>query len=217
MTALAHLKPLEYPYKGQIVEFDLTDGVMINATEMARIFSKKPEVFLRKKSTKRLIAFWAVKLNESKVTNHHLALPENALLPLESGEQDDVLRANQADYDPRILQVRWGGDTGGQTWMCRKLAIKFAAWLDVEFEDWLLDILDSLLFGPMGQHLTMMREIATLTNQREALLQQAIPNPIQQQVSDLNRQIRHLNRRLAAAKGQQLDMLRQLNSPQQAA
>lgn len=214
MTALAHLKPLEYRYGAHTVEFDLTEGVMVNATEMAKIFGKRPVDFLRRKSTKRLIALWIAKLAKTEVLNSHLALPENALLPFEIGEQGDDLEVKQADYDPRILQVRWGGDAGGETWMCRKLAIKFAAWLDVEFEDWLLDTLDSLLFGPLGQGLHLLRQIAKLTNQREALRKQAVPDPVQQQVDDLTRQINHLNRRLAATKGQQLTMLRELDQPE---
>jgi hypothetical protein len=35
--------------------------------------------------------------------------------------------------------------TNGGTWMHRKLALKFAAWLSVEFEDWVYTIIEKLL------------------------------------------------------------------------
>ena len=41
--------------------------------------------------------------------------------------------------------------TNGGTWMHRKLALKFAAWLSPEFENWVYDIIDDLMFGNLKQ------------------------------------------------------------------
>lgn len=215
MKSFSHLKALQYLYgpDKQIVEIDLSNGVKVNATEMAKIFGKQPRIFLRKKSVKALIALWKSKLDKSEGTKRPLALLETAFLSNEGESEGTFSEVNQADYDPRILEVRRGGEAGGETWMCRKLAIKFAAWLNPEFEDWLLDILDSLLFGPMGETMSMLGEVAALANERDALLKEVVPNPVQLKVDDLNRQITHLRRRLSKATGQQLNMLRQLETP----
>lgn len=39
------------------------------------------------------------------------------------------------------------GGKYASTWMHRKLALKFAAWLNPDFEVWVYDIIDKLLFG----------------------------------------------------------------------
>lgn len=38
------------------------------------------------------------------------------------------------------------------TYMCRKLALKFAAWLDIDFEIWIIDTIDKILFGHYKEH-----------------------------------------------------------------
>lgn len=41
---------------------------------------------------------------------------------------------------------------GVATYFHRKLALKFAAWLDVNFELWIIDTIDNILFGHYKQH-----------------------------------------------------------------
>lgn len=45
-----------------------------------------------------------------------------------------------------VFKIIKGAKKAG-TWMHRKLALKFAAWLNPDFEVWVYDIIDTLLFG----------------------------------------------------------------------
>ncbi|MGD1959122.1 MAG: KilA-N domain-containing protein [Fulvivirga sp.] len=46
----------KFDYEGQVIEFDLQgDSVMVNATEMAKVFNKKVENFTRQDQTKTFI------------------------------------------------------------------------------------------------------------------------------------------------------------------
>lgn len=51
-----------------------------------------------------------------------------------------------------VLLVNHGGANPG-TWMNRKLALKFAAWLDPEFELWIIETIESLMFSNYDNHL----------------------------------------------------------------
>jgi hypothetical protein len=110
-----------YEYEGQQINFDLSKiSMMVNATEMAKIYSKRLDHFLENDSTKAFI---------------------NALkLPLKRGNLDSM-----NDEEIMISKGRSG------TWMCRPLALKFAAWLDPTFEVWVFFTIDKILFGTMRE------------------------------------------------------------------
>ena len=47
---------ISYTYNDQVIAFDVTtDSVMVNATEMGKIFDKEPEPFMRNKGTQAFI------------------------------------------------------------------------------------------------------------------------------------------------------------------
>jgi len=102
--------PLEYIFQETKIHFLLgnEENVMVNATEMAKLFGKRTDVFLKTDNVKAFIAI--------------------ANLPPNSG---------------RIIENR--GRNG--VYFERKLALKFAAWLDVEFEFWVFEKIDEILFG----------------------------------------------------------------------
>lgn len=52
-----------YKYDDQEIEFDLGKNVMVNATEMAKIFGKQPKDFLDNEQTKRFIKECLKKVN----------------------------------------------------------------------------------------------------------------------------------------------------------
>ena len=109
----------KFDYEGVDISFEFSDGSrMINATEMIKPFkSKRINDFLRLKQTKEYI-----KALESRYGNSR------------NGDKQEVLRVIQ------------GGKPEMQgTWMDEKLALKFAAWLAVDFELWVYDRIFELL------------------------------------------------------------------------
>ena len=90
--------------------------MMVNATEMAKIFSKEVARFMENESTKKFIGAC-------------LKTRNSAFLSIEN--EDDLFISKQKSG----------------TWMHRVLALKFAAWLDPDFEVWVYSTIESLLFG----------------------------------------------------------------------
>lgn len=111
-------KITQFDYEGHNITFEFSDGQkMINATEMAKPFGKPVGNFLRLQSTKDYIV--ALKVRYSHLNNE---------------KSKEVIRVVQA------------GDAKLQgTWMNEKLALKFAAWLSVDFELWVYDRIEELL------------------------------------------------------------------------
>jgi hypothetical protein len=104
-----------FDYESQEVEFDLgNENVMVNATEMAKIFEKKISHFLSNDATKSFIAACLKSRN-------------SGFLGIE--KEADLYTSRQ----------RSG------TWMHRILALKFAAWLDPDFEIWVYLTIDKIL------------------------------------------------------------------------
>lgn len=110
-----------FEYEGKQIEFDLgKTNMMVNATEMAKVFDKRVDVFLKTEPTKEFI-------NVLKFT------PTGGNLNAKS------------DTEIMITKGRSG------TWMCRILALKFAAWLDPKFEVWVFETIDKILFGDLRE------------------------------------------------------------------
>jgi len=109
----------QFDYEGHTITFEFADGnKMINATEMVKAFpQKRVNDFLRLKNTKEYIIELQKRYENSR-----------------NGGNTEVLRVVQ------------GGKPGLQgTWMDEKLALKFAAWLSVDFEIWVYDRIYELL------------------------------------------------------------------------
>ncbi len=89
-------------FKEKLIAFDLLNDV-VNATDMAKVYNKKPADFLRLKETKAFIDALKSDMNEIHITY-------------------ETVKGRHSD-----------GRSQG-TWMGELLAIKFAAWLDPNFE-----------------------------------------------------------------------------------
>lgn len=110
-----------FEFKGQQIEFDLgREVIMVNATEMAKVFDKRVDVFMKSDHAKAFV----------EVLNRP---PYGGCLGIKS-EKD-------------VYQLK--GRSGA--WMHRVLALKFAAWLDPEFEVWVYMTIDRLMFGDLRQ------------------------------------------------------------------
>lgn len=101
----------------QVVTFQINEqNLMVNATEMARIFDRQINHFMDTDSTRRFI--------------------EACLNSRNSGNL-----GVKKESDLFVSKQKSG------TWMHRILALKFAAWLDPNFEVWVWRLIDQLLFA----------------------------------------------------------------------
>lgn len=117
-------KALELIYQDTAIHFLINPGninVMVNATEMAKVFSKSVKHFLRSGHAKAFISV------------------------LERAPFGDSSKPLAKD---EIMDNR--GHMG--MYFCRPLALKFAAWLDPEFEHWVFTRLDELIYGNYKRH-----------------------------------------------------------------
>ena len=110
---------VQFNYEGNPISFEFNDGLrMINATEMAKPFSKSVSDFLRLKGTKDYIEVLTERYKAEKTKKYE------------------------------ILRVIKGGDPNIQgTWMDERLALKFASWLAPAFEVWVYEKIQDLLIN----------------------------------------------------------------------
>ncbi len=140
-------EPIDYTFDGNPVHFELFgDNVMVNATEMAKIFDRQINHFMDTDGTKRFI--------------------EACLNSRNSGNL-----GVEKEEDLFISRQKSG------TWMHRVLAIKFAAWLDPNFEVWVFSTIDHILFGNLKKMETMLKESASRRVRLNQLMTNLLANP----------------------------------------
>jgi len=124
-------KALEFIYQDVQIHFLLSQGdnVMVNATDMAKAFNKRIEDFKRLDGTKLFIKQL---IDAENLKFAHADMREQNQFLVE--EKDVIYSTNKSTFMHRIL------------------AIKFAAWLDTEFEIWIYSTIDKILFGHYKQH-----------------------------------------------------------------
>lgn len=174
---------LHYIYNGKTIDFSLADNnIMINATQMAAAFEKRVDVFLKTDHAQSYIKALEKAYNSP---NFNIKLKDN--LPPNGGSLGQKEGQNTPNLPPNggSLEQNQGQNTpnlppfggrseskiiktinGKATWMHRLLALKFAAWLDVEFEIWIYTTIDRLLLG----HFRELKEATT----EKLLAQQAL-------------------------------------------
>jgi hypothetical protein len=111
-------KAVEFIFQDTEIHFLLGNekNVMVNATEMAKVFGKRTDNFLQIKTTKDFI--------------------ERLKVPDMSGTLSEII-------EEKIIDNR--GRNG--IYFHRILALKFAAWLDMDFEIWVYSKIEEILFG----------------------------------------------------------------------
>jgi hypothetical protein len=110
------MQVVQFIYNETNIDFSVNGNVMVNATQMAKVFGKDLYQFTKSDNTKRFI--------------------DTCLKPANAGL---LSVTNEADL---IKSKQKSG-----TWMHRVLALKFAAWLDPEFELWVYSTIDKILLG----------------------------------------------------------------------
>lgn len=112
------MEVVHFIYNEKEVDFQTTgkDDLMVNATQMAKIFGKEVTHFLENDGTEKFI---------------------NSCLKTRNSEFLGVQKREDLVY----------GKQKSGTWMHRILALKFAAWLDSDFEVWVFMTIDKILLG----------------------------------------------------------------------
>jgi hypothetical protein len=183
---------IEFEFDNKVVEFDISGtDVMVNATEMGKIFDKEPYSFLRIESTKRFI-------DELKS-----AIPAFRTVP---GTERNA--GNEVFADEKVVRSDRGGADGGETWMHRQLALKFAAWLDVRFEVWVYQTIDQLVFENSRKTNDELKEKAKLTDRRDEIIQELQRNEFFQEYRLIEFKLRQIANRIGKYNNSQLDLFR---------
>ena len=174
---------LHYIYNGKTIDFSLVDNnIMINATQMAAAFNRRIDFFLKTDHAQAYIKALEKAYNSPNFNiNLRDNLPPNGgSLGQKEGENTPnlppfggSLEQNEGQNTPNLPPFGGRSESkiiktinGKATWMHRLLALKFAAWLDVEFEIWIYTTIDRLLLG----HFRELKEATT----EKLLAQQAL-------------------------------------------
>ena len=129
---------IKFIYKEIEIEFEPANNknLMINATQMAKVFGKLTGHFLENENTKKFIS---VCLNN---------------------RNSDYL--NIKSKEDLIISKQKSG-----TWMHRVLALKFAAWLDADFEVWVFTTIDKLLYSEFYEQKQALIKKMTVKQQKK--------------------------------------------------
>ncbi|WP_028521971.1 KilA-N domain-containing protein [Runella limosa] len=168
-----------FEFNGQQVEFDLSStNIMVNATEMAKIYDKQVVAFMRNEDTQRFISSCLKSEN-----SHFLGI--------------------QKEEDLYVSKQRSG------TWMHRVLALKFAAWLDSDFELWVYITIDKLMFGSTR---TDLKEKAEAELRRQQIHDKLMAeNPEYAEMIELQSKASEMGKRIKKNMQSQLTMFEKEN------
>lgn len=117
-VALSATNPLlPFTYEGKQVSFIKSDdgSVLINATEMAKAFGKRPSDWLKLPNTKEFL-----------------------------NELSSVRKSPTSEYQA-VITAMGSAENGGGTWLHEDAAIEFARWLSPKFAIWCNDHIKQIL------------------------------------------------------------------------
>lgn len=140
------MKTLEFIYQENEIHFlinPLDQNVMVNATEMAKLFKRRTKDFLKSDHAKAFIEV-----------------------------------AKRAPNGAQIIEDR--GRNG--IYFDRRLALKFAAWLSPEFEFWVFNTIDEIIFGNYKKHWDAHAEQEAAKKVMENLKKEILIDPTREKV-----------------------------------
>src|SRR5690606_11592672 len=132
--------------------------VMINATEMAKAFDKRIDVFLKADHTKNFI---------KELENFYSLFPPNG------GNKNDNAPDISGTLNVKIIETK--KKLG--TYMCEPLALKFAAWLEPKFELWIYQHIQETIFGNYKKHWEAHARQEMAKINMEAVKKEILSNP----------------------------------------
>ena len=151
------MKTLKFIYQETSIHFLVNPddtNVMVNATEMAKLFNKDVREFLKLEGTKKFINSKLEKLNNEGDSPHY--------------NEEFLVKTNKK----------------AGTLMLRPLALKFAAWLDTDFEVWVFDTLDDLIYGHYKKHWEATARQESNKEKMRRLKNELLENPSAEKVKE---------------------------------
>lgn len=175
----------KFEFNGKEVTFETERGyVMVNATEMGKIFSKKVSHFVENQNTQDFIKACLNSRNSDY---------------LNVKVEEDLITSKQK--------------TG--TYMHRILALKFAAWLNPDFEVWVYATIDELMFGSYKEDDESLKEIAKIQieiAEKEKVLENS---PIQKEIEDLKKKQKSEENKIKLRKKMKLNSYVSMFTPEE--
>jgi len=183
---------ITYEFNEHKIEFQLNGDrdVKVNATQMAKIFDKRIDRFLRTDNTKSFIDALLFTLNGGNKKSEFTPKRVNS----EEIKREDIIQTK--------------GHAG--TFMHRSLSLKFAAWLNPHFEVWIYMTIEKLIFGHFAEQKQRLENKAKRMNRLAELEMNLIDNSDFKEYQKLekeNKKDGYLNR---SENAQQLNLMRDL-------
>lgn len=182
---------IKFIYEGSEVDFQPSgkDNVMVNATQMAKIFGKQVMHFNELESTKKFIES-CLNYRDSRFIEEESGTPKS-LIGVEKKEDLIISKQNSG------------------TWMHRILALKFAAWLDSDFEVWVFTTIDAIINQYFRNQRDAMSEKLRIKQEKEAKKKELLlKNPELAEYFELEEQEREAHSKQIKAVRDQMKQLK---------
>lgn len=194
-----------FSFYGQEVEFTMdNEDVMVNATEMGKIFNKRPVDFLKLTSTKAYIDDLKSSLIEFRSEESSLLNAVNTDLDIENESKaadSSLLKSIEV-----VKTEKGKGEDGGVTLMHSRLALKFASWLDVKFENWVYEVINRMTFGYMKEANDIIKVKAQILERKNEIERELFHNPLFREYIDLDKKLGRVAYQMGKTQNNQLNM-----------
>lgn len=129
---------VKFSYRNETIQFNPgVNSVMVNATQMAKLFpNKRMNDFISNENTKEFIKAYS----QSGNSRYEIEFTEEG----------------------KLVKIVKGHSSINGTWMDRVVALKFAAWLNPEFELWVYQTIESLLFNKYNRFIEAYQQTETI-------------------------------------------------------
>ena len=135
-----------FNYEGFEITFNGGDNVLVNATQMARPFNKRPAKWLELPSTQEFLD----SLMDIRALNN---------------QEFSSVRLSDTSNSPFVKTIMGSPSSGGGTWMHEDVALEFARWLSPTFAIWCNDRIKELLkYGITGSEDAILDIISNPSN-----------------------------------------------------
>ena len=135
-----------FNYEGFEITFNGGDNVLVNATQMARPFNKRPAKWLELPSTQEFL---------------------DSLMDIRASHNQEFssVRLSDTSNSPFVKTIMGSPSSGGGTWMHEDVALEFARWLSPTFAIWCNDRIKELLkYGITGSEDAILDIISNPSN-----------------------------------------------------